>query len=59
VKPDAAAYRAASMTAAGFHGRKFKRLKQLRFLLESRKLDTALDGLCGRGDEQFSWGQMI
>jgi hypothetical protein len=37
-----AAYRAAGMTAEDFHGRKFTRLKQLRFLLESGKLDTAL-----------------
>jgi len=37
-----AAYRAAGMTAEDFHGRKFTRLKQLRFLLVSGKLDTAL-----------------
>jgi hypothetical protein len=37
-----AAYRAAGMTVEDFHGRKFTRLKQLRFLLESGKLDTAL-----------------
>lgn len=54
-----ATYRAAGMTAEDFHGRKFTRLRQLRFLLMSGKLDTALDGLCGRGDEQFPWGQVI
>ena len=36
------AYRAAGMRAEDFHGRRFTRLKQLRFLLENGKLDATL-----------------
>jgi hypothetical protein len=37
-----AAYRAAGMTAEDFHGRKFTRLKQLTYLLETGRLDDSL-----------------
>lgn len=36
------AYRSAGMTAEDFHGRRFTRLKQLRFLLEDRQVDATL-----------------
>jgi nucleoside-diphosphate-sugar epimerase len=37
-----AAYRAAGMTAEDFHGRKFTRLKQLKYLIETGRLDDSL-----------------
>jgi hypothetical protein len=37
-----AAYRAASMTAEDFHGRKFTRLKQLKYLIGTGQLDDSL-----------------
>jgi nucleoside-diphosphate-sugar epimerase len=37
-----AAYRTAGMTAEDFHGRKFTRLKQLKYLIETGRLDDSL-----------------
>jgi nucleoside-diphosphate-sugar epimerase len=37
-----AAYRAAGMTAEDFHGRKFTRVKQLKYLIETGRLDDSL-----------------
>lgn len=37
-----AAYRAAGMTVEDFHGRKFTRLKQLQYLLDTDRLDDSL-----------------
>ena len=37
-----AAYRAAGMTAEDFHGRKFTRLKQLKYLIGTGRLDDSL-----------------